>query len=142
MNFFEQELRKVCALSEYIEHPKFVGRACVFRLSGDLVGKLEFIPQKISNHFDTLRLSVISRSEGQIDSQVINLTELLGKKQHYDSIVEPHIWSDNGRPRWFGFTSNGHDYTAMAESADNYLSCFSDQEQTESEDEALSIDLK
>lgn len=142
MNFFEQELRKVCALSEYIEHPKFVGRACLFRLTDETIGKLEFITQKISGQFNALRVSVISRTEGQIDSQVINLTELLGKKQHYGSMVEPHIWSDNGRPRWFGFTPNGYDYTAMAESADDYLSCFSDQEQTESEDEALSIDLK
>ena len=43
MNFFEQELRKVCALSEYIERPKFVGRSCVFRLSDDITGKMEFV---------------------------------------------------------------------------------------------------
>ncbi|MBR1383651.1 MAG: hypothetical protein IJ555_07575 [Ruminococcus sp.] len=140
MNFFEQELRKVCALSEYIERPKFVGRSCLFRLTDETIGKLEFVTQKITDHFDALRVSVISRTEGQIDSQIINLTELIGKKQHYDSMVEPHIWSDNGRPRWFGFTPDGHDYTAMAESTDDYLSCFSDHEMTE--DEGLSIDLK
>lgn len=140
MNFFEQELRKVCALSEYIERPKFVGRACLFRLTDETVGKLEFVSQKISGQFNALRVSVISRTKGQIDSQVINLTELLGKKQHYGSMVEPHIWSDNGRPKWFGFTPNGNDYTALAESADDYLSCFSDQEMTE--DESISIDLK
>ncbi len=140
MNFFEQELRKVCAKSEYIDRPKFVGRACLFRLTNETIGKLEFVPQKITDHFDALRVSVISRTEGQIDSQIVNLTELIGKKPHYDSMVEPHIWLDNGKPRWFGFTPTANDYTAMAESADDYLSCFADQEITE--DEGLTIDLK
>ena len=43
MNFFEQELRKVCALSEYIENPKFVGKTAVFKLSDEITGKLEFV---------------------------------------------------------------------------------------------------
>lgn len=143
MNFFEQELRKVCSLSEYIDRPKFVGRSCVFRLSDDITGKMEFVERGHADHFTAMKLSLFNRREGQIDCQVIDLTELLGRKaMRSGETVNPHIWRYGNDVSWYGFTPTGHDYTAMAESADNYLSCFSDQEQTESEDEALSIDLK
>lgn len=142
MNFFEQELRKVCALSEIIQKPKFVGRACVFRLTDDITGKMEFVERGHADHFTAMRLSLFNRREGQIDCQIIDLTELLGVKQFRSgNTVNPYIWRYGNDVEWYGFTPNGHDYTAMAETADDYLSCFTDQDMSESEDEALDINL-
>ena len=50
MNCFTDELKKITDRSEYIQNPKFVGQSCVFRLSDDVTGKLEFITG-IATHF-------------------------------------------------------------------------------------------
>lgn len=42
-NFFEQELRKLFGDDEIIQAPKFVGRACLGELGGDLRVRAEFI---------------------------------------------------------------------------------------------------
>ena len=55
MNFFTDELKKITDRSEYIQNPKFVGQSCVFRLSDDVTGKLEFITGIVANHYNSLR---------------------------------------------------------------------------------------
>ena len=141
MNFFEQELRKVCALSEYIERPKFVGRSCVFRLTDDITGKMEFVERGHADHFTAMKLSLFNRREGQIDCQIIDLTELLGRKtMGSGNQTNAYIWRNGTDVHWYCFRPTNHDYRTMAESADDYLSYFSDQEMTE--DESMSIDLK
>ena len=42
-NFFEQELRRLFGDGEIIQAPKFVGRACLGELGGDLQVRAEFI---------------------------------------------------------------------------------------------------
>ena len=141
MNFFEQELRKVCSLSDYIERPKFVGRSCVFRLTDDITGKMEFVERGHADHFTAMKLSLFNRREGQIDCQIIDLTELLGRKtMGSGNQTNAYIWRNGTDVHWYCFRPTDHDYRAMAESADDYLSCFSNQEMTE--DESMSIDLK
>lgn len=132
MNFFEQELRKVCALSEYIENPKFVGKTAVFKLSDEITGKLEFVTEGHADHYTALRMTLINRTEGQIDVQNVTLTDLLGHKQFRSgNTFNPYIWRDEDDVDWYGFTPTKGDYTAMAQTADDYLSCFADQEMTE-----------
>ena len=43
MNFFEQELRRLFGDGEIIQGPKFVGRACLGDLGGELRVRAEFI---------------------------------------------------------------------------------------------------
>lgn len=139
MNFFAQELKKICDRSDYIHDPKFVGRAAMFRLTDDITGKMEFVTQGHANHYTALKLSLFNRTEGVIDNQAVKLSEIISKKNMHGSMIDPHIWTDCGESDWYGFTPTNADYSAMAETTDDYLSCFADQEMSESED--LGIEL-
>ena len=141
MNYFTKELKKICDRSEYIHDPKFVGRAAMFKLPDGITGKLEFVTQGYADHYSALRLTVMNRSEGKIDCQLVDLTELLGKKKMYSGTTNPHIWVDSGEPEWYGFTPTEQDYSAMAQTADDYLYFFKDMDMSEDESEALGIDL-
>ena len=61
MNFFTQELQKITDRSEYIQKPKFVGQSCVFKLSDDVTGKLEFVTGIVANHYNALRLKLFNK---------------------------------------------------------------------------------
>lgn len=141
MNFFAQELKKICDRSEYIQNPKFVGRTAVFRLTGEITGKMEFVTQGHADHYSALKLSLFNRTDGIIDNQAVKLSEIIGKKNMHGSMIGPHIWTDCGESDWYGFTPTKADYSAMAETTDDYLSCFADQEISETEEEGLGIDL-
>ena len=134
MNFFAQELKKICDHSENIQNPKYVGRAAVFRLPDGVTGKIEFVTRGYADHYSALKISLFNRKKGQIDCQVIDLVELLGmKKMRSENSVSPHIWRDGSDVSWYGFTQTESDYDKMAETADDYLSCFTDQEINEDE---------
>ena len=141
MNFFTQELQKITDRSEYIKNPKFVGKSCVFRLSDDVTGKLEFITQGCADNYTALKLTLLNKREGPIDVQAMNITDVIGLKTVRGDSISPHIWRYGNDIDWYGYHPNGNDYSAMSETVDDYLSCFAEQELTESEDEELSISL-
>ena len=139
MNFFTQELQKITDRSEYIKNPKFVGKSCVFRLSDDVTGKLEFITQGCADNYTALKLTLLNKREGPIDVQAMNITDVIGLKTVRGDSISPHIWRYGNDIDWYGYHPNGNDYSAMSETVDDYLSCFAEQELTE--DEELSISL-
>ena len=141
MNFFTDELKKITDRSEYIHNPKFVGQSCVFRLSDDVTGKLEFITGIVANHYNSLRMKLFNKSEGPIDTQIMGIGDIIGNKKIYSNIQSPYIWKDGNNVDWYGYKPNDSDYSAMSETVDDYLSCFAEQELTESEDEELNISL-
>lgn len=139
MNFFAQELKKICDRNDYIHDPKFVGRTAVFRLTGDITGKMEFVTQGHADHYSALKLSLFNRTEGVIDNQIARLSEIIGEKNMHGTMINPHIWQDGNSIAWYGFTPTNADYSAMSETVDNYLSCFADQEISESEDPGIEL---
>ena len=141
MNFFTDELKKITDRSEYIHNPKFVGQSCVFRLSDDVTGKLEFVTGIVANHYNSLRLKLFNKSEGPIDTQLMGIGDIIGNKKIYSNIQSPYIWKDGNNVNWYGYKPADNDYSAMSDTVDDYLSCFAEQELTESEDEELNISL-
>ena len=141
MNFFTDELKKITDRSEYIQNPKFVGQSCVFRLSDDVTGKLEFITGIVANHYNSLRMKLFNKSEGPIDTQLMGIGDIIGNKKIYSNIQSPYIWKDGNNVDWYGYKPTDSDYSAMSETVVDYLSCFAEQELTESEDEELNISL-
>ncbi|MBR5513580.1 MAG: hypothetical protein IKV85_06300 [Ruminococcus sp.] len=95
MNYFERELRKIVGRCEYIRNPKYVGRACVGRLDDDIVVKMKFESTMIRDKYNALRVTLLNRSEGKIDSQLIRLSELWGMKSFNGNDIDPHIWKYN-----------------------------------------------
>jgi hypothetical protein len=140
MTFFAQELKKIADRSELICDPKYVGRVCMFRLSDDITGKMEFATEGVQGNFSAIKITLFNRKEGVIDTQKTSLVDIIGMKplgkdrsSPIRSETEPHIWI-YGKEEWYGFTPTDEDYSAMAQSADDYIGMFADLEQDETMD--------
>lgn len=128
-NFFEQELRKLFADGGIIDDPKFVGRACLGSLDGDLRVRAEFITMGIAEHYSALRLTVLNRKEGVVDKSVLRFEDILGKKAvpgnpNFRNGVSPHIWDNCGKAEWYAYRPTPADFEALRQAADDYLDVF------------------
>ena len=117
-NFFEQELRKLFADGSIIESPQFVGRACLGTLGGDLRVRAQFVTGIVANQYNALKIVVLNRTDGPVDTMVLKLKDLLGTK------AAPRIWDDSGNAQWYGYRPTIADYETIRQAADDYLSVF------------------
>ena len=136
MNFYQAELWKIAAGCEHFHLPRCVGRECLGRLTEDVTIKLSFCAMGIANQYDALKIRLINRHEGDIDTQFIRLGELWGKVRMRagGKTILPHIWDDKGDVHWYGFTPTLEQYDALSHAVNVYLSAYSEPEQTESEE--------
>lgn len=67
MTFYEQELRKIVG-GRYPD-ATYVGRACYVRLSDMNRAKIQFVTGIVSNQYNALQMTILNRSEGQVDTQ-------------------------------------------------------------------------
>lgn len=139
MNYFERELRKIVGCCEYIRNPKYVGRACVGRLDDDIVVKMEFESTMIRDKYNALRVTLMNRSEGKIDSQLIRFNELWGVKHIRGDDIEPHIWKYNEDVNWYCYIPTTAEMSELSQFVDEYLSCFTKPEMEETEEMGISI---
>ena len=136
MNFFESELRKIVKNCDNIHSPKYIGKACTFRMDGGLTGKIEISTGIMADHYDRFKIKVMNRSEGVVDSQVVTFEDILGKKQtNYGEKISPHICGySKGDYEWYGMSLNAASYAAISETVNGYLDSFIEQDEAESED--------
>lgn len=137
MTFFAQELIKIADKSELICDPRYVGKVCMFRLSDDITGKMEFATEGVQGKYSAIKITLFNRKEGEIDSQKTSLVDIIGmkpigkdKSTPLRSQTQPHIWI-YGKEEWYGFTPSESDYSAIAETADCYLEMFSEPQMGE-----------
>ena len=138
MNNFERELRKIVGRCQYIRNPKYVGRACVGKLDDDIVVKMEFESTMIRDKYNALRVTLMNRSEGKIDSQLLRFNELWGVKSFNGNDIDPHIWKYNDEVSWYCYTPTNAELKALSQSVDEYLSCFTEPEM-ETEEMGMSM---
>ena len=128
-NFFEQELRKLFEDGEIIQSPHFAGRACLGMLGTDLRVKAQFVTTGVADHYDALKLSILNRSDGLIDTLTLKLRDVWGKKpvpqnpNFRDGIV-PHIWVDGGKPEWYAYQPTPADMERLCQAVEQYLEPF------------------
>ena len=79
-NFFEQELQKLFGDGMIIGAPAFSGRSCYGTLGKDLRVRVQFVTTKIADDYGALKLTVLNRTDGPVDTLVLKLKDLLGKK--------------------------------------------------------------
>ena len=139
MNNFERELRRIVGRCEYIRNPKYVGRASVGRLDDDIVVKMEFESTMIRDKYNALRVTLMNRSEGKIDTQLIRFNELWGVKSFNGNDIDPHIWKYNDEVSWYCYTPTNAELKALSQSVDEYLSCFIEPEMEETEEMEMSM---
>ena len=139
-NFFERELGRVFGDGQVIRDPTYSGRACLGTLGKDLRVRAQFITTGYADHYDALKITVLNRTDGPVDTLVLKLKDLLGKKPvpgnpYFPNGVAPHIWLDQGKPEWYAFQPTAADYDTIRQAAKQYLDVFRDRQQERVQDQ-------
>lgn len=133
MNFFEQELRKV--ISPRYPDTTYVGRVCFVPLGGDLRAKLKFATCGCADHYEALKMTILTAKEGEVDSLLLRFSDLFGKKQtsnpNFRDGIVPHIWVDGLNAEWYVYQPTAKDYADMSDAVTSYLGVFQTQEQSD-----------
>lgn len=128
MTFFEQELRKLFDHDAAFADVKFVGNTCYGRLNDNIRVKINFQTGITADNYDRLKVTLLNRSEGPIDSMVIRFHDLWGNKPtsnpNFREGVSPHIWDDCGKTGWYVYKPTKTDYRQLSEAVGTYLSVF------------------
>ena len=93
MTFYEQELRKIVGA----QHPDatYVGRACYVRLNDMNRAKIQFVTGMIASQYNALQLTILNRSEGQVDTLRLRFSDLLGIKMTSHPNFRNGVGADN-----------------------------------------------
>ena len=139
-NFFERELGRVFGDGQVIRDPTYSGRACLGTLGKDLRVRAQFITTGYADHYDALKITVLNRTDGPVDTLVLKLKDLLGKKPvpgnpNFRSGVTPHIWEDYGKFEWYAYRPTEADYETIRQAAKQYLDVFRDRQQERVQDQ-------
>ena len=101
MTFFERELKKMFGTGAGFSEPRFVGNCCYGRLTDQIRVKINFQTGMVADHYDRLKVTLLNRNEGTIDSMVVKFGDVLGLKKttnpNFRDGVNPHIWSYGDR---------------------------------------------
>lgn len=128
MTFFEQELKKLFGKSEVLQNPKIVGNACYGRLTDQIRVKIQFKTGMISNQYDRLKVTLLNRNEGVIDSMILKFQDVWGMKRtanpNFREGVSPHIWADGRDVDWYVYHPGKADYAELSEVVNTYLEVF------------------
>lgn len=135
MTFFEQELRKI--VGNAYPNTTFVGRACYVRLNNVNRAKIQFVTCGTADHYEALQMTILNRSDGQIDSLRLRFKDVLGMKRisnpNFPNGISPHAWTYNGKTEWYAYHPNSQDYQKLTDAVSDYLEVF--QEQTHAADQ-------
>ena len=82
MTFYEQELRKI--IGERYPDAAYVGRACYVRLSDMNRAKIQFVTGIVSNQYNALQMTILNRSEGQVDTLRLRFSDLLAFSEKHN----------------------------------------------------------
>ena len=129
MTFYEQELRKI--VGEQYPDATYVGRACYVRLSDMNRAKIQFVTGIVANQYNALQMTILNRSEGQVDTLRLHFSDLLGTKAtsnlNFRNGVDPHIWDDYGKVDWYVYHPTRQDYKILSDAVSEYLDVFQDK---------------
>ena len=133
MTFFEQELRKI--VGDVYPDATFVGRACYVRLSDMNRAKIQFTTCGTADHYEALQMTILNRSDGQVDTLRLRFKDVLGTKAvpnnpNFRNGISPHAWTYNGKTEWYAYHPNSRDYQKLTDAVSDYLDVFQEQTQT------------
>lgn len=77
----------------------------ISQLDPDLRARLEFVSLNIASQYNALKLTILNRSEGAVDVNILRFGDLLGKKKvsnpNFSDGILPHLWDDYGKVDWY-----------------------------------------
>ena len=96
--------------------------------------KIQFVTGMIANQYNALQLTIMNRSEGQVDTLRLRFSDLLGTKMtshpNFRNGVDPHIWDDYGKVSWYVYLPTRQDYEVLSDAVADYLDVFQDMSQS------------
>lgn len=126
MNTFERELSEVFTDCKSIDNPTFVGSACYGDVAPDLKAKIQFVTMGRADYYEALRITMLNRTEGQVDVITMRLSDLLGKKRtaNFPEGVYPYIYKYRDEVEWYAYQPTPADYKIIREAVASYLDVF------------------
>ena len=133
MTFFERELKKMFGTGASFSEPRFVGNCCYGRLTDQIRVKINFQTGMVADHYDRLKVTLLNRNEGTIDSMVVKFGDVWGLKKttnpNFRDGVNPHIWSYGKEIGWYVYQPGKEDYKVLSEAVKIYLQVFQEPEE-------------
>jgi len=129
MTTFEKELRKLFDHDTVFTDARFVGRTCYGRISDNLRVRAEFVTLGYADKYEALKVSLINRNEGVVDSALLRFQEVLGRKPvannpNFKDGITPHLWVYQGKLEWYAYQPTPADFEKLTDVVDNYLEVF------------------
>ena len=96
--------------------------------------KIQFTTCGTADHYEALQMTILNRSDGQVDTLRLHFKDVLGTKQvsnpNFRNGVAPHAWTYNGKTEWYAYHPNSRDYQKLTDAVSDYLDVFQEQTQT------------
>lgn len=128
MTFFEKELLRIFEKDMGISDICVIGNTCYGRLSQDIRVKANFVVGGTANQYGALKVTMLNRNEGPIDSVLLHFSDLWGRKKvnnpNFRDGIYAHIWKNGVKPEWYVYQPTESDYRQLSRAVSNYLDVF------------------
>ncbi len=127
---FENELRRIFDDMDCFEQDgvRYVGRAFYGKIDDDLILKAQYVSERVVDSYSAMKLEVLKRDEGVVDSNTIYLSEIWGSKPtdnpNFKNGVNPHLVKDGDKLNWCVYTPTGHDMSRLRDAVADYVSVY------------------
>lgn len=130
--FFEKEMRELFRQGLSFPETIFAGRMCYGKLDEDVRMRMEFATEGVADHYSALKVTLLNRKGGPIDSMLLRFSDVLGKKPttnpNFREGIVPYIWKDGDRFAWYVYQPTAADYKTLADAVGTYVSMFQGEE--------------
>lgn len=124
MTFYERELEKIFGESEFLSAETVItGKTLITKIGVDLRAKVDFVTINVHKQYEALRLSIINRTQGVIDTHQFDFSDVIGLKNGYG----PQIWESDGKAKWFRYDLTYQDYRKLQGAVEAYIAMFADE---------------
>ncbi len=127
---FEKELRKIFDDMDCFEEGgmKYVGRAFYGKLDDELILKAQYVTQQVMDHYSALKLEIIKRNDGVVDTNTIRFSEFWGNKPtdnpNFRNGVHPYIWKDGDNIDWYVYHPTPQDMKELRDTVEDFVSVY------------------
>ncbi len=130
--FFEKEMKKLFRQGLDLPETVFAGRVCYGKLNEDVRVRMEFATEGVSDQYSALKVTLLNRREGPVDSLLLRFADVLGKKptanSNFREGIVPHIWKNGNDFSWYVYQPTAADYKTLADAVGSYTSMFQGEE--------------
>ena len=122
MSIFSELLQKVAG--DLVESPVIQDKTLIGTIDADLRAKVIVIDKSCRDNYDTIRINIINRVEGKVDTHDITFETLWGvKKIRSDFYVSPHIWTYRD-DEWYAWEPDDLDLKDLHDTIKAYIDVF------------------